>query len=149
MRAIKKTVDELTDVMLRSGVSTTAIKNILLKLGFSDDQIEQIISEIPANTVPNTSLESDQIPASRKEGLASLQEELERQRSFIQSLQEEISRLALAFSKLSQEVRTSTNGPIQSNIEARITSLEASVNGIIDAIGEYVPTIIERLRAPK
>jgi len=148
VKTIKKTVDELANAMLRSGVSTTAIKNVLLELGFPGEKVEQAINEIHADTMSNNSA-ADQISTSDKESLTLLQEEVERQRLFIQSLQEEVNKLALAFSKLSQEVRIAPDGPIQSDLEARMASLEASVNGIIDAISEYVPAIVERLRAPR
>jgi predicted nucleic acid-binding Zn-ribbon protein len=144
---IKKTVEELVGVMLQNGTSLTTIQNVLLGLGFQKDKIEQTIDTLRSKS--NLNHDSTETPPhnGKEETSFSLQEELKRQRMQIQSLQEEVSRLNLEFARISQEVKlVNSSAPPQSTVE-RIASLEATVNGIVEAIGDYVPIIIERFKS--
>lgn len=143
---IKKTVEELIGVMLQNGTTLTTIQNVLLGLGFQKDKIEQTIDTLRSKSELNHNSTDSPPPNCKEESSFSFQEELKRQRMQIQSLQEEVSRLTLEFARISQEVKVvNSSTPPQSTVD-RIASLEAIVNGIVEAIGDYVPIIIERLK---
>ena len=144
--AIKRTVEELADAMLRSGAALTTIQNVLLELGFQREKIEQIIDTFRSKHTLSQDPPDDHPPNYDEKNPFSLHEELKRQRMQIQSLQGEVSKLTLEFSRISQEIKAVNTSPPSQNISNRITSLEATVNGIIEAIGDYVPIIIERLK---
>lgn len=143
---IKRTVEELADAMLRSGAALTTIKNVLLELGFQKEKIEQIIDTFPSKPAARQDSADDHLNNYNENNSFSLHEELKRQRIQIQSLQEEVSKLTLEFSRISQEIKGVKSGEPLQNMVNRIESLEATVNGIIEAISDYVPIIVERLK---
>jgi DNA anti-recombination protein RmuC len=144
--AIKKTVEELAEAMQRSGVALTTIQNVLLLLGFQKEKIEQIIDTFRSKPAASQDSTDGNSPNHNEKNSFSLQEELKRQRKQIQLLQEQVSKLTLEFSRISQEIKAVNSGRPPQNIVNRVASLEATVNGIIEAIGDYVPIIIERLK---
>ena len=144
---IKKTVEELIGAMHHSGAALTTIQNVLLELGFQKEQIEQTIDTLRHKPNSNQDSTDNHPPNYNEENSFSLQEELKRQRIQIQSLQEEVSKLTLEFSRIFQDIKAVNSGSPPQNMVDRIASLEATVNGIVEAVGDYVPIIIERLKS--
>lgn len=139
--SIRKTANELVEAMLQSGVSPTAIKKVLGTLGFSKEKIDELTEDLPTISVSEEPRETNAVTSS--ENTLSLREELERHRSAINSLQEELSKINSTLSPFLQGAKASRDSGIIS-IEKRLSSLEAEVKGVIEALGEYVPALLKR-----
>jgi len=144
--SIKKSVEDLAAVMLQNGATIDTVRGVLKALGFSDENVEQVIGTLQFSSY------------AKEEGLQNVRQTdlIDSKSSFLsqidsnelnvtlKSFQEEVGRLQLELSQLSQRVKIIENGET-SGLEAKVKLLEAKVNGLIDAVGEYVPTLIQRV----
>ena len=127
--AIRKTIDDLVDALLQAGVPKAKVKRALEMLGLSSDGIQEVLA-----VARDSPVEEDQALL--------IQEELEKQKFAIEALREEVSRLNAALSKLCKALAP---GDLAS-LETRISSLEADVKGIVEALGEYALQILRKPR---
>lgn len=143
---IRKTLEEVAEVMLQNGASLPTIRNVLIAFGFPEDKVEEVTSALQSR-VPskNASTVNDQTPILNG-SVIPLQEELKRQRAMIESLQEEIAKINLRFSQLSQEIKT-LHGGLPQDVEVRLTSVEAKLRGFIEAVGDYIPMLMEHTKS--
>lgn len=137
--SIRKTANELVEAMFQSGVSFLTIKKVLDKLGFPKERIEELTESLPTGV----SEEPSEKTADLRKDIMSLQGELERHKVAIESLEEEIDKINSMLSPLLREIKMLKGEGVES-IEKRLASLEAEVKGIVEALGEYVPTLLEQ-----
>lgn len=144
--SIKKSVEDLALIMLQKGATIDTTRSVLKALGFSDENVEQVIGTLQlSGYVKETELQNAQ-----QTGLINSHPSVTQQidstelNRTLKSIQEEVGRLQLELSQLSQRVKNIENSET-SGLEVKVKLLEAKVDGLIDAIGEYVPTLIKRL----
>jgi len=147
---VKKTIEELAEVLFRNGATLTTIKNTLAELGFPSDKIEHITTVINSKEAGKSQLTNDQPVIPSNDDTIPLQEELKRQRVMIESCQEELGKLSLKLTQISQEVKSMHgSGFIVQDVEARLNSIEAKIAGVVEAVSEYLPTAVERAKTIK
>lgn len=143
--SIKKSVEDLATVMLQNGATIDTVRGVLKALGFSDENVEQVIGTLQFSSY----VKEDKLQNARQTDLIDSKSSFLQQidsnelRVALKSVQEEVGRLRLELSQLSQRVKIIENGET-SSFEAKVKLLEAKINGLIDAIGEYMPTLIQR-----
>ncbi|MBS7644304.1 hypothetical protein KEJ26_07015 [Candidatus Bathyarchaeota archaeon] len=145
--SIKKSVEDLARIMLQQGATVDTTRNVLKALGFSDENVEQVIGTLQiSGYIRENELQSAQQTdlINSYPPLVTPQIVSTELNGSLKSIQEEVGRLQLELSQLSQRVKNIENSET-SGLELKVKLLEAKVDGLIDAIGEYVPTLIKRL----
>jgi riboflavin synthase len=123
--------------MSEARVSPVTIKRTLEELGVSEEKINLLI---PA-------LEEKNSTSFNNNALLLIQEELDRQKSIIELIQEDLQKLSSQVLNSIEEVRTRKSESTDIKLlKEKLELLEAKINGIIDALGEYVPIILHKLK---
>jgi riboflavin synthase len=123
--------------MSEARASPVTIKRTLEELGVSEEKINLLIP----------TLEERSDASFNDNALLLIQEELDRQKSIIGLIQEDLQKLSSQILNSIEEVRVRKSESTDIKLlKERLELLEARINGIVDALGEYVPIILHKLK---
>lgn len=130
--AVKKSLEEMVEIMLRNGMSKDSLKRALQNIGFSNDRVDKALA---------------------KTGLTSLQAKYDETPEELQT-----QTVGLLNSRsLSENPTPNQNNSLLTRIENlenslrvfetmadKMEEIEKKVDSLFDIIGEYVPQILEK-----
>jgi len=140
---IKLSIDDLIKKMFEGGIGVETIRKTLHELGVPSDKIDQVTNSLKENA-PEKGDKESQVENEVQEETFSIKEELRRHRLMIEELQQETNKTKLELARLSSIFEALKREKTQ-NLGIKVNMLEAKVNGLVDAVGEYVPSLLRKL----
>jgi predicted RNase H-like nuclease (RuvC/YqgF family) len=132
--------------MLEGGIRIDVVRNMMKELGVPSDKVDQVINSFKETSTSKNGDEESSIKNDVQEEQFPAREELRRQRLMIEGLQQETEKIKLEISRLFSMLEALKTERTQ-NFGIRIGVIEAKVDGLIEAVGEYVPSILKKVSA--
>jgi len=158
--AVKRTLNEIVEVMLNNGVSLSSIKDILLDLGFPEEKVAKVIeaykfmeqttnaltNEKNANGNSSNDQSIDDKQIQERADMLAIEEEIRRHKEALSKIEDELMKLIVDMGEVKKRLRTLEETRASKSIEEDIRDLKAKLDALIDVLIDKAPTILEELR---
>ncbi|RLF19821.1 MAG: hypothetical protein DRZ82_04305 [Thermoprotei archaeon] len=163
---VKRTLNEIVEVMINNNIPLSSIKNVLLDLGFPSDKVEKVIEAYKfmerqiesegqevngnegINSSPNNSpsRENDGLGSDLRASLITLESELKRQKEVIDKIEQELMKSIIEIGELKKRLHALEETRASRNIEQEVKALKARLDALIDIIIDNAPALIEEFK---
>lgn len=130
--AVKKSLEEMVEIMLRNGMSKHGLKKVLQNIGFSDNRIDKALAK---TGLVDAQLRNDEI----SEGLQTKTNGLLHSEDFSKNPKSDQDHL---LQTRLENMETSLK--IFEAMAEKVEEIEKKVDSLFEIIGEYVPQILEK-----
>ena len=157
---VKRTLNEIVEVMLNNGVSLSSIKDILLDLGFPEEKVAKVIeaykfmeqttstlaNEKNANGNSSNDQSIDDKQIQERADMLAIEEEIKRHKETLSKIEDELMKLIVDMGEVKKRLRTLEETRASRSIEEDIKDLKAKLDALIDVLIDKAPIILEELR---
>lgn len=130
--AVKKSLEEMVEIMLRNGMSKRGLKGVLQNIGFSDNRIDKALAK---TGLIDAQLRNDETPEGVQTQTNGLQDSENLAKNSISNQEQ------LLLTRL-ENVENSLK--LFEAMTDKIEEIEKKVDSLFGIIGEYVPQILKK-----
>lgn len=130
--AVKKSLEEMVEIMLRNGMSKSGLKGVLQNIGFSDNRIDKALAK---TGLIDAKLRNDETPEGVQTQTNGLQDSENLAKNSISNQEQ------LLLTRL-ENVENSLK--LFEAMTDKIEEIEKKVDSLFGIIGEYVPQILKK-----
>lgn len=130
--AVKKSLEEMVEIMLRNGMSKDSLKKALQNIGFSNDRVDKALAKTGLTSLHTKYDDAPEEPQTQTVGLPNSRNLCEN------STPNQNNSLLTRIENLENSLR------VFETMADKMEEIEKKVDSLFDIIGEYVPQILEK-----